>query len=277
MQLPSLSLLTALLAFSSASALPSDLKSLILRDNTLEPRAGGGGGRGGGGGGGSGGSSGGSSSSGGRGSSSSSGSGSTSGSSSSSSGSRGSPATYGSGGGVYAGGARAPYAAGSTSPGGIGSRPLIFGAGAVGGLSAGYLLATYPHGAYLYDLNNHVSYQNQSDNNQTVLAEVQCICAQYNPCGCDQNPDPGFVNSLIGNGSYATLQANNVTATIANGTLDHGRARDGTNGTLVIDGTLQNGTGTDDTSSGASTNMAAMKSLNMLALAAAVAVGIVLV
>ncbi|KAK3949122.1 hypothetical protein QBC32DRAFT_42020 [Pseudoneurospora amorphoporcata] len=213
---------------------------------------GGGGGRGGGSSGGgssSGGSSGGSSGSGRGGSS---GSGSSGSGSPGSSGSRTSP-TYNGGGATkfgsgpkpaygggryYGGGAAQPYRSGSRSPSGI--APFALGAG-VG------LLAVWPavwlYGAYMYPYHNLYTYHNQSSD-QDETRNVTCACDPYNVCGCDENTNTTYIDDLIGNGSYSSLNQSLITVATVNGT-DY----------LLINGTLPNGTtapgGTDDDESSA--------------------------
>ncbi|MCJ1309423.1 hypothetical protein MMC25_003082 [Agyrium rufum] len=177
----------------------------------LEKRKGGGGGKGGGG------SKGGGSSSGGGG----------GGSSSSSA-----RPSYG-GGKYYYGGATTAYASGSRSP--LGITPLYFGAGA---------LAFYPgvwaYGAYGYPYSHPYYYQNNTapKNSQNQSLPVECLCAQYSACGCDDSGNSTYVDSLISNATSGTLDPTQAQVTNVNGTK-----------TLVINGTLPNGT--DDTTSAA--------------------------
>lgn len=104
--------------------------------------------------------------------------------------------------------------------------PFLLGGAALGlgiGLGAGALA----YGAYNYDLDRATYY------NETAMAQqtssVKCYCARYQPCSCDRSDDEGaYVESLIGNGSYAAMQENKVTKI--------------SNNTLYIDGSLTNGT-----------------------------------
>jgi hypothetical protein len=61
----------------------------------------------------------------------------------------------------------------------------------------------------------------------------------YSVCGCEENDDPKYLNDLVGNGSYAALNKTLVTVSDVNNTR-----------TLIINGTLPNGTtapgGVDD-------------------------------
>ncbi|KUI61487.1 hypothetical protein VP1G_08659 [Cytospora mali] len=184
-----------------------------------------------------------SSSSGKSGSSSSSSSGSSSGrgSSSSSTGGRtttgsGVSPSYG-GGKYYGGGTTVPYRAGSRSTGGISPLPFLF---------AGSAIAFWPglwyHPVYLYPYTNHWSYHNESSN-QNETKPVQCGCDAYQECGCDDNANQTYVDSVVGNGSYNSLNKTLVTVGNVNGTE-----------TILLNGTLPNGTtasgGTESASAG---------------------------
>ncbi|GFP56809.1 hypothetical protein ACSS6W_004672 [Trichoderma asperelloides] len=231
---------------------------------------GGGGGRGGGGGsGGKGGSSGGSGSSGSGGSGGSSGSGGSGGTkggsgsgkggsgSSGSSGNR-SPSSnvggtsaggsgprpqYG-GGQFYGGGARTPYRAGSRSPvGGIVPIALLGGAAA---------LAFWPgiwlYGAYLYPYHQPYRFHNESSNRNETL-NVICGCGTYDVCGCDDNNNTEYFTSLVGNGSYDALNKSVVNVAMVNGT-----------NSLLINGSLPNGTTADDPNA-SSSSAASMRTM----------------
>lgn len=70
---------------------------------------------------------------------------------------------------------------------------------------------------------------------------VTCICAEYSVCGCDDNGDQTFLASIIGDGTYSTLNQTLVQVADINGTS-----------TIILNGTLPNGTtapgGVDDAS-----------------------------
>ena len=217
MKLPqTLFFLFAFIATIHAIALPTSFESLSEASRDLFKRKGGGGGGGRGGGGSSGGSRGGSSSS------SSSGSSSGSrGSGSSSSGSRGSsagsgaPRAYG-GGAYYGGGAASPYPAGRASPRGI--APGFIGGAALGGLA--FFPGLWLYGVYAYSYPGIYHWRNTTSN-QNETGPVECLCQQYNPCGCEGNNNTDYLNSVANNGTLAQRAAN---------------------GTLYINGTLPNGT-----------------------------------
>lgn len=72
---------------------------------------------------------------------------------------------------------------------------------------------------------------------------VTCLCAMYSECGCDDNGNSTFLDSIIGDGSYAALNKSLVDVADINGTS-----------TIVLNGTLPNGTttsgGTEDANAG---------------------------
>ncbi|KAG4431105.1 hypothetical protein IFR05_013410 [Cadophora sp. M221] len=153
-------------------------------------------------------------------------------------------------GGKYGGGASTPYTAGGRSPGGI--TPVFLGVG---------LLSIYPglwlYGAYGYPYYNHYGFRNRTarrnntDTNTTntptrdlpelVIRQddggvneskpVTCLCAQYAVCGCDDNGNYTFLDSIIGDGDYFKLNQSLVTVADVNGTR-----------TILLNGTLPNGT-----------------------------------
>ncbi|MCJ1409046.1 hypothetical protein MMC19_003123 [Ptychographa xylographoides] len=180
-------------------------------------RGGGGGGKGGGSGGKGGGDSGGSGgSSGGRGSSSSS----------------SIAPSYG-GGRYYGGGSSRAFSAGSRSP--LGIAPFF-----IGGAALGFFPGLWLYGAYAYPYTHPYYYHNSSaaQGQQNQSLPVECLCQEYTACGCDDNGNSTYVQSLVGNGEdYDTSL---VRVAEVNGTK-----------TLVINGTLPNGTDDSSTSGGA--------------------------
>ncbi|CAO2657932.1 Nn.00g071920.m01.CDS01 [Neocucurbitaria sp. VM-36] len=237
---------------------------VVAPDHTLEKRKGGGG-RGGGGGSSGGGRSGGSSSGGSSRTSSSSFSG---GSTRSGSG----PSRAFGNGRYYGGGAAVPYSAGSRTPKGL----------LAGALIAPFLiLAVFPgiwlYNVYPYHYNNPYRFYNQSAINNTnsnskratganETLPVLCLCQEFSVCGCDENDDQQYLDDLVGNGSYASLNKTLVTVSDVNGTK-----------TLVLNGTLPNGTtapgGTDD-DEGAAVNLAMGKYTGYWAMALIVFYGV---
>jgi hypothetical protein len=80
---------------------------------------------------------------------------------------------------------------------------------------------------------------------------VKCLCQEYSECGCEDNTDPAYVTSLVGNGSTDAMNSTLVRAANVNGT-----------DTIFINGTLPNGT----TSSGGtdSPNVAGVKGVETM-------------
>ena len=235
-------LLLTLVSSIHALAIPTSFESA----SHLFKRKGGGGGGGRGGGGSSSGSS-------------------SSSSSSSSGGSRGGvagvgpqPTRYG-GGAYYGGGSARPYGAGQRSPGGL--APVFLGVGAIAFLGAG-AAGYYAYGAYGYRYDDDVTYYNETaDEDQT--RPVECFCARYSQCACEQQDDEDYVNSVANNATIAQVADVNGTST------------------LVINGTLPNGTvaaeeATEDpeSSSNAAVSGKTLEMGGMALLSAAVAVGV---
>ncbi|KAL5113809.1 hypothetical protein ACEQ8H_008310 [Pleosporales sp. CAS-2024a] len=173
----------------------------------------------------------------------------------------GAPRSFG-GGGYYAGGASVPYSAGRRTPKGLIAAPLLVGAGALAIMPGLWLYSVYPYyynTPYTFrnrsanrtnniDNNNDrrslvylVTRQDQQGANETL--PVVCLCQQYSVCGCDENTDSAYIDDLVGNGSYAALNKTLITVSDVNNTK-----------TLVLNGTLPNGTtapgGTDDSAAG---------------------------
>lgn len=129
--------------------------------------------------------------------------------------------TYG---GVYGGGAAVPYLAGGRSARGLTPLALI----PVAGL--GFFAGAWLYGAYLYHYTLPYSFYNATSGmNQTE--PVLCLCQQYSECGCDDNEDPTYMDSVIGTGSPAAMNASLVQVSDYNGTQS-----------IIINGTLPNGT-----------------------------------
>ncbi|KAG6002344.1 hypothetical protein E4U21_003162 [Claviceps maximensis] len=252
----------------------SDSDLVAQADHDLFKRKGGGGGGGRGGGGGGGGSSGGrsGSSSGGSGSSGSSGSfgsggsrpntGSSSNFGGTSMGGSGPPRAYG-GGSYYGGGAAAPFRSGaSPARSGLGTAAgagvLAFGAGALL-----FWPGTWHHGANLYPHRDDFSFYN-STTHQTERLPVVCGCAQYEECGCEENESA--LKELVGNGTYEALNKS-----IINVGDYQGRK------TLLVNGTLPNGTTADGPDSHGSGMTSLTETAGIWSLAAGVLGAVLLV
>jgi len=144
----------------------------------------------------------------------------------------GTPRSFG---GAYSGGAAVPYTAGKRSSSGI--TPYIL-AGAALGLLPGLWLAS----AFAYPFSRpHLFHNTTASTNETL--PVLCLCQEYSVCGCDENHNETYAQALYQNASALPNDADMFTSKIA----DVNNTR-----TVVINGTLANGTtadgGTDDDS-----------------------------
>ena len=144
--------------------------------------------------------------------------------------------SYG-GGRYYGGGATSAYRSGARSP--LGLAPYAL---------AGAGLAIFPglwlYGAYAYNFHHPYYFHNASnttDSRNNESLPVTCLCQQYSACGCDDNGNTTYIDSLLGDGDPAHQNSSLVHAGDVNGTK-----------TVVINGTLPNGTDTtSDNTSGA--------------------------
>ncbi|KAG6368519.1 hypothetical protein INS49_002729 [Diaporthe citri] len=151
------------------------------------------------------------------------------------------------GGRFYGGGTTVPYRAGSRSTGGI--VPFVL----VGGLAAyAFWPGVWYHPPYMYPYAHPWNYHNQSSN-QNETKPVTCACDPYQVCGCDDNANQTYIDSVVGNGSYNSLNRSLVAIGDVNGTE-----------TILINGTLPNGT----TASGGTDSPNAAAGLRHLAQAA---------
>ena len=201
-----------------ALALPASFDDVASSAKELYKRkgGGGGGGRGGGGGGGGGRSSSGSSGSG------SSRSGLTS--SSSNTGGRtasgsGPPRSY-AGGRYYGGGAAVPYRSGGRTPGGI--APYFL---------AGSALAFFPgvwlYGAYAYAYPHYYTYRNETTGDNETHP-VRCYCGRYQECACEANNDTEYLNNIANNQTLSrVVDVNDTQTLVINGTLPNGTTASG--------------------------------------------------
>lgn len=167
---------------------------------------------------------------------------------------------------------------------------MLLGAGVGVGVGAGIGLAAYPgywpYGAYAYPYSHPYIYHNRTgrrnrtatstsssatatptatnaaravlnyrrDDGVDVTMNVTCLCAQYSVCGCDDNNNSTFLDSVIGDGT--NLNTSIVNFANINGTQ-----------TVVLNGTLPNGTtapgGTEDANPSSSSSSSS-SAANML-------------
>ncbi|KAL4801897.1 hypothetical protein BDV18DRAFT_147757 [Aspergillus unguis] len=221
------------IAVRHAEVITPSHETVDLDSRDLEKRRGGGGGGRGGGGGSSGGSSGGRTGGGGSSSSGGNRGGSTSSSSNSGGTSRGGSGarpTYGRGGGYYSGGATTPYRAGRRSP--LGITPFFLPVAALA-----FFPGLWAYGAYAYPYHHPYHYVNDTTNRNESLPVV-CLCGHYETCGCDDNNNNTYYESLF-NGTQPK-NSSQVKVTDVNGTQ-----------TIAINGSLPNGTTLEDADSAA--------------------------
>ncbi|KAL1963243.1 hypothetical protein VTN77DRAFT_8568 [Rasamsonia byssochlamydoides] len=131
----------------------------------------------------------------------------------------GSPRTYG-GGSYYAGGASVPYTAGTRSPMGI--TPYLLPLGTLAFFSGLWL-----YGAYAYPYSHPYTFHNPTTGTSETLPVV-CLCQEYSECGCDNNYNSTYLDSIFGNDP---TNSSVVRIATVNGTQ-----------TIFINGTLANGT-----------------------------------
>lgn len=126
----------------------------------------------------------------------------------------------------YAGGARTPYAAGTKSP--LGITPFLLPAAALA-----FFPGVWLYGAYAYPYHTPYYYMDEQNHKNESLPVV-CLCQQYQECGCEDNNNSTYYESLF-NGTEP--KNTSVTRVVdVNGTEK-----------IYINGTLANGT-TADTS-----------------------------
>jgi len=135
----------------------------------------------------------------------------------------------------YAGGARTPYTAGSRSPRGI--TPFILPVAALA-----FFPGIWLYGAYAYPYHNPYYYEDEHSHRNESM-RVVCVCQEYQECGCDDNNNSTYYESLF-NGTQPRNTSNTRVVNV-NGTEK-----------IYINGTLANGTtAADGSSSGALTSV----------------------
>jgi len=141
-------------------------------------------------------------------------------------------------------------------------------------LGAGIGAAAIFPGLWLYNVYSYPYSRPWTFHNSTTNANetkpVNCLCEEYQECGCDDNSNSTFQSSLLGDGSYSSLNKSLVTVGDVNGTS-----------TILINGTLPNGTtasgGTESASDAGSLSQTLLNASGYWVMAAAVASTIFLV
>lgn len=140
-----------------------------------------------------------------------------------------------------------PYRSGSRSTSGI--VPVLFAGAAV----AAFWPGIWHHSAYLYPYGNHWTYHNATTG-RNETKPVECGCDASQECGCDDNANQTYVDSVMGNGSYEALNKSLVTLGKVNGTE-----------TILLNGTLANGTTASGGTESASAAAAGLQELAQMA------------
>lgn len=114
-------------------------------------------------------------------------------------------------------------------------------------------LAIFPglwlYGAYAYPY-THPYYYTNPETNQNESMPIVCLCQEYSVCGCDDNNNSTYLNSIL-NGSEPT-NSSLVRVVEVNGTK-----------TIYINGTLPNGTTAPDPSAASSASGPAVAFLHL--------------
>ena len=140
------------------------------------------------------------------------------------------------GGRYYGGGATSSYSAGRRSP--LGLTPILLG----GALALAIFPGLWLYGAYSYPYTHPYNFHNRTANRNESLP-VKCLCEEYSACGCDDNNNSTFLDSIVGDGNPKDMNSTLVHVANVNGTK-----------TLVINGTLPNGTDDGNSSTGNATS-----------------------
>lgn len=120
---------------------------------------------------------------------------------------------------------------------------------------------------YAYSFNHGINYHNTTTNKNETLP-VTCLCQEFSVCGCDENHNQTYTDALVAN---ATSPVNNTDGIIMSKITDVNGTR-----TLVINGTLENGTTADggtDVVSGALKTLAG-QGMGLFTLVAMVVAGV---
>lgn len=121
----------------------------------------------------------------------------------------------------YSGGSTTSYPAGQGRTG-VGAAPYFFAGAGLGAFGAFglYGLYSYPYA--------HPWYYHNNTSNRNETHPVNCVCAQYSDCGCDTNNNgTDYVNDVANNGTISKVMNINGTDTlIVNGTIPNGTTTD---------------------------------------------------
>lgn len=79
---------------------------------------------------------------------------------------------------------------------------------------------------YAYSYHGYYPYYNRTSN-RNESKPIECLCDEYNPCGCDVKNETSYLDAVANNLTISRVADINGTST------------------LVVNGTLPNGTSTD--------------------------------
>lgn len=152
--------------------------------------------------------------------------------------------SYG-GGRYYGGGSTTAYRAGGRSPA-AGIAPYFL-------ASALIFPGVWLFGVYAYNYDHPYNYHNRTNttdnsNGSNETLPVTCLCEEYNACGCDDNNNSTYLDTILGDGTPASQNSSLVHVGDVNGTK-----------TIVLNGTLPNGTDTTDAAEDDSTSDASKR------------------
>lgn len=97
---------------------------------------------------------------------------------------------------------------------------------------------------YVYHFDRDIDYLNKTSNRNESLP-VMCLCQEYSVCGCDENHNQTYVDALVANATNVTTdgparskiaEVNGTRTLLINGTLENGTTADG--GTEVVSGAV---------------------------------------
>lgn len=103
---------------------------------------------------------------------------------------------------------------------------------------------------YGYPFTQNVYYYNKTSSQNETLP-VLCLCQEYSVCGCDENHNQTYIDQLMVNATAnptngmvvgsKIVDVNGTRTLVVNGTLDNGTTSDG--GTVAVSGAMGQGVG----------------------------------
>lgn len=97
----------------------------------------------------------------------------------------------------------------------------------LGGAALGILPGVWLYGAYAYSYPGYYHYYNTSAN-RNESHPIECLCGARAECGCDPQNETSYLNDVANNNTMARLSDINGTQTLViNGTLENGTTAPG--------------------------------------------------